>query len=1026
MLHKISRFFAPPIFEDPEKTRVARILTSSGWVATFIVFILINARILSGDWVGESAQLVLIAVLLAIGATHFLVYRGYVYFAGGALIVVAWILTAYQSLQTDGVWDVSLISHLILIILTTFMFGWRAGALLGLASIGLIWFFAFQNSLILHQHHMMKPFNYARDLTIVFLLNFFITYYLVNNINLSFAESKIELQERLRAEEKLQLQARYLTALHETTLNLVNRFELNPVLELILTRASELLNTPHVGIDMVLDNESSLRQEHGFGIFSGFKGELTEKGKGLVGKVWESGKRIYVQDYNTWEGRNPESENFGYKATLGVPLKLADKITGVLTVAHIERQDEFTNEQILLLERLAALASVAIDNARLYQERKLQTEYLTALHETTLGVVNRLELKPLLESIISRASDLLDTPHVALHLVLPDESALHQEIGLGIFESFKGLITEFNKGVVGRTWATGKIITIDNYEEWEGKILTINGVQIYGVIGAPLKVGNKIIGAIAAAHVDKKRVFTKDQAQLLEKFSALASIAIDNARLYQAAQAEIAERKLIETELLASDERFRKVFYNNKVAISIVTLEDGIFLEANEAFWHLSGLLPEKALGHSALEFNLWDTPESRQVFVNELREKGSLLNIEVKFPTNRISLGYYELVKLKNQDCIICMFYDMTEQRHAQEALKNAETRNRALLESIPDMIFEISKDGTYLDYVASSDIAPLVSPVEFIGKNLSEFFSPELTQKSILSIATAIATKQSQSFEYQLEQEGVIKSYEARITSISDNSVLVMVRDITQRKWIEAEREQLIAELESKNTELERFTYTVSHDLKSPLITIRGFLGFLEQDALNNNQVRLKSDIQRISDATSKMQILLNDLLNLSRTGRIIHASEYVSFNKIVSDALELVQGRLLQEEIRVRVHPNLPTVFVDKLRIVEVMQNLIDNAAKFVKQKPNPLIEIGQNGFEFGKPIFYVQDNGVGIEEVHYERIFGLFNKLNPESEGTGVGLTLVKRIIELHGGRIWVQSEFGKGTTFYFTLPIEPVL
>jgi signal transduction histidine kinase len=209
----------------------------------------------------------------------------------------------------------------------------------------------------------------------------------------------------------------------------------------------------------------------------------------------------------------------------------------------------------------------------------------------------------------------------------------------------------------------------------------------------------------------------------------------------------------------------------------------------------------------------------------------------------------------------------------------------------------------------------------------------------------------------------------------------------------------------------------------LKSPLITIKGFLGFLEQDALSGNQTRFKSDIQRISDATNKMQSLLNELLNLSRVGRLVNESQQVNFNEIVTEALDLVHGRLQTNKIQVQVQENLSNVYGDRPRLVEVLQNLIDNAAKFVVNQPKPLIQIGQNGFENEMPIFYVRDNGIGIDTAHHDRIFGLFNKLDAESEGTGVGLALVKRIVELHGGKIWVESHLGKGATFYFTLPTQ---
>jgi PAS domain S-box-containing protein len=230
---------------------------------------------------------------------------------------------------------------------------------------------------------------------------------------------------------------------------------------------------------------------------------------------------------------------------------------------------------------------------------------------------------------------------------------------------------------------------------------------------------------------------------------------------------------------------------------------------------------------------------------------------------------------------------------------------------------------------------------------------------------------------------------------------------------------QERLIRELELKNAELERFTYTASHDLKSPLITIRGFLGYLKQDAQTGNLERLNTDIQRISDATEKMHRLLNELLELSRIGRVTNEKQNVPFQEIVADALQRVEGQLEEKQVEVKVGSDLPTVYVDHERMVEVIQNLVDNAAKFFGDQKQPQIEIGHKA-ENGQVIFFVRDNGIGIKKEFHERIFGLFDKLEPASEGTGVGLALVKRIIEVHGGRIWVESEPGEGATFYFTL------
>jgi PAS domain S-box-containing protein len=488
---------------------------------------------------------------------------------------------------------------------------------------------------------------------------------------------------------------------------------------------------------------------------------------------------------------------------------------------------------------------------------------------------------------------------------------------------------------------------------------------------------------------------------------------------------DITGRKRTEQTLRERDERFRKVFHVSPVAMCVTTLREGRLIEANDAYWKLTGFQPETAIGSTTLELEIWDHEEERVGFAEKLLARGSLYNPSYEFVNvkgeARVTVAFYELLGRENQPMVLSIFYDVTEQIAAQNAFQRSEARMRALLDAIPDMIFEFDREGTILQFMPSSTIHPLRPPEEFLGRNIAEVMPPDVASQTLFAIQRALESGLVQAFEYQLPEFDQQSYYEATVIRNDDRTVIAMVRDVSARKWAATERDKLIDELEKKNAELEQFTYTVSHDLKSPLITIKGFLGLVREDVESGDRERLEKDIQRISGAAEKMHALLGDLLELSRVGRLINPPETVRFNDLVSDTVELLHGRIVQNNIQMQVEDDLPVLHVDRRRIVEVLQNLIENAAKFMEGQPSPVISIGQASERDGMPVLFVRDNGIGIESEFHERIFGLFNKLDARTEGTGIGLALVKRIIEFHGGGIWVESEAGKGSTFFFTLP-----
>jgi signal transduction histidine kinase len=260
---------------------------------------------------------------------------------------------------------------------------------------------------------------------------------------------------------------------------------------------------------------------------------------------------------------------------------------------------------------------------------------------------------------------------------------------------------------------------------------------------------------------------------------------------------------------------------------------------------------------------------------------------------------------------------------------------------------------------------------------------------------------------------------------------AVYLLVADVV-RGATEARRQgrrlaEAYRDLDARNAELERFTYVVSHDLRSPLVTIRGFLDYVERDARAGNLEQMTTDVERIRMATERMGQLLDDLLELSRTGWIGREPEDLTFGEIVEEARILVDGRLSARGVRVQVDERAAgrAIHGDRARLVELMQNLLDNAAKFAGEQAEPRIEIGVREETSPEPVFTVTDNGVGIEAAHHQCVFDMFHKLDPSVEGSGLGLALVRRVVESHRGRVWVESEGrGRGSTFCFTLPGEP--
>ena len=495
---------------------------------------------------------------------------------------------------------------------------------------------------------------------------------------------------------------------------------------------------------------------------------------------------------------------------------------------------------------------------------------------------------------------------------------------------------------------------------------------------------------------------------------------------------DITERKKAEDSLRETNEYLQNLF-NYAYAPIIVWDPQFRITRFNHAFESLTGRTEQEVVGqHLDILF-----PEtSREVSLEHIRRTVSGERWEsVEIPILHVS-GRTRTVLWNSSNIVdsrgtfistIALGYDITDRKAVADALRQSEEKYRVLFTRMTEgsALHEMVNDtsGNPVDY-RILDVNPAFESVlgtrreDVVGKTSREAYSID-PPPYLDTYARVAATGQPEMFEQYFEP--LKKHFSISVFSPEKGQFATIFEDITERKQAEEFRERLIKELEQKNTELEQFTYTVSHDLKSPLITIRGFAGVLDEDIQKKDGANIARDLERINEAAQKMDTLLKDLLNLSRIGRIVNPSKEMPLTEIAHEAVDLLHIPLQEREVKVTIEPDMPAVTVDRVRIREVLINLVENAIKFMGDQPHPEIDIGVQ-YDKGRPVFFVQDNGIGIDPRYHKRIFNLFEKLDPRKEGSGAGLAIVKRIIEAHGGKIWVESAGpGTGSIFRFTLP-----
>ncbi|MEI9475423.1 MAG: ATP-binding protein [Deltaproteobacteria bacterium] len=384
------------------------------------------------------------------------------------------------------------------------------------------------------------------------------------------------------------------------------------------------------------------------------------------------------------------------------------------------------------------------------------------------------------------------------------------------------------------------------------------------------------------------------------------------------------------------------------------------------------------------------------------------------------------ELIEMRQRVAAL----EASEKKHQreEETLLQRTSELRGIFQAFPDLYFRLGSDGTIVDYNAGRTSYLYIAPEAFLGKRMQDVLPPKIGRQFQEAISQVLKTKRMVSVVYELPMPTGEQSYEARLLPLLERQVVVVVRDISERRRSEEEIKKLnkdlelrAMELETINMELKAFNYSVSHDLRVPLLVIGGFSRKLLEKYSAQLDTKGQQFVDTIYRNTQNMQQLIDDLLTFSNLdNRKMKVSE-VNMGELAKAVFEelrdLDPGRAL-------VLKTLPQVYGDKAMIRQVFVNLLSNAFKFTRPKGSGVIEIGSMTEE-NKAVYYVRDNGIGFDMQDANKLFNVFQRLHSpdEVEGTGVGLAIVKRIIIRHGGWVWAEGRVNEGATFYFSLPME---
>ncbi|MEG4290463.1 PAS domain S-box protein [Microcoleus sp. C2C3] len=415
--------------------------------------------------------------------------------------------------------------------------------------------------------------------------------------------------------------------------------------------------------------------------------------------------------------------------------------------------------------------------------------------------------------------------------------------------------------------------------------------------------------------------------------------------------------------------------------------------------------------------------------------ETGETVDREFSYEHERDTIVWLHIVAVKLNDGLAVTFRNITDRKRAEIALRDSEERFRAIFEQAAVGIAKTALSGQFMRVNPGFCQIVRYAESELLQKNWQAITHPDDIEADREYVRSLLSGNiQTFSMEKRLLcKDRAVRWANVTVSAMRDANgtpqyLICAIEDISQRKLVQEllqasldTQTRYAQELTRSNAELEQFSYVASHDLQAPLSTIAGYAQLLEKRCHNQLDAQGNKFIRNIVNSCGRMQALIDDLLEYSRVGRSEKPFDMIDCNLVFEDACANLQLAIRQDRASV-TRGDLPRVRGDSFQLLQLFQNLIGNAIKY-RSSEAPMVRVSASR-QGDSWVFSVQDNGIGIAEQYHPRIFQLFQRLHSQKQysGTGIGLAICQRIVARHGGRLWVESEPNRGSTFYFSIPI----